>query len=372
MLNTIKILFLCLLGQCLQAQSEPNIRFSNCQLEYALHAGTVVPHRTFFRPEISGATFIHEFSYIKQNDNSSKWAGLYGYPLTGISLAYIDLSNKDVLGQAVGVLPFINFRKRKKHFNYNIKIGVGFAYFTKVFDEQTNYTNNAVGGHFTNFTRFAFGINKAISKTLDFNIDFSLSHFSNGNTEQPNLGINIIAGKIGLAYKFNSNTIDFEKTTLPYSKKLTYNLIFGLGFNSVVVNSGPNYPVWVGSFFVAKKHSKKGEFTLGMDYEYHEAVKRFLVNMEVDVNNKLNLNAAKMSLLAGYNFLFPHFNYHVQIGSYVYNPQVKKGDVVVKLNAFYHFKNQYETQAVNPFIGLGLKSHYFSADFVQLILGFGF
>ncbi len=369
----VLFLFTLLFSVNTKAQETLKPKFQNGQVAYSFHIGKIVPHRTYFRPKISGVTFIHEISYVKQTDKFSKWAKFYDFPLTGISLAYIDLSNNNVFGQAVGVLPFINFRKRKEYLNYNIKIGVGLAYFTKTFDEINNYTNNAIGGHFTNYTRFAFGLNKKISKKIDTNIDFSLTHFSNGNTEQPNLGINIISGKIGLVYNIKTVENSFKKTELNSKafKKYSYFINFGLGFSSVVVNGGPNYPVWVFSGFVAKKHAVKGAYTLGFDFEKHEAVERLIINQEHEYNN-LFFASSKVTLLAGYNFIFPHFNYHAQIGTYIFNPNVQKGNVVVKLNAFYHFKNQYEPQKINPYIGVSLKSHYFSADFVQLVLGVAF
>ncbi len=367
----LNILLIIIVFQNSEAQEVSNTSRNNWQLESAWHLGKVVKHRDYFKPEVTEPSFIYELSIQKQTESTDLWAGLYNCPLYGFSFSYIDIGDKNTLGQAIGLLPFINFRRRFNHINFNIKIGVGLAYFSKTFNSVNNYTNNAIGGHFTNYTRYEFGFNRSVHSRIDLNANLSFTHASNGNTEQPNLGLNFIAGKIGLAYKFYNKKPILKKVKAEYPKNIKTNILIGIGFNSVGVDNGPDYPVWTGSFFLEKKHALKGAITLGGDFEYYESVNRILVVSEHEDQDRF-LASSKWMILAGYNFLFPKFSFHAQTGTYLYNPHVKRGDVVVKLNAYYHFSDQYQKQNIHPFIGVSLKSHYFSADYVQLLLGMKF
>ena len=64
---------------------------------------------------------------------------------------------------------------------------------------------------------------------LDLNIGASVSHFSNGNTAYPNMGLNTLAAKVGLSYYFNRPSLQSQPTkhiTPPFQRHISYDLLF--------------------------------------------------------------------------------------------------------------------------------------------------
>ena len=66
------------------------------------------------------------------------------------------------------------------------------------------------------------------SRHVDINLGFNVTHYSNGNTQFPNLGLNTVALRIGAAYYINRHTprLLYRHTHVPpVSHDITYDLI---------------------------------------------------------------------------------------------------------------------------------------------------
>lgn len=348
-----------------------NAQLNNWQINSSVHIGKIVPHRSYFKPQITQATFQYEISLSRQTTGKALWSRAYKKPEYGIALVYADFGDKNVFGQGIGLLPFLNFKRHYKPFNLNMKVGVGLAYITKTYHPISNPTNNGIGGHFNNLTRFELGLQKNIFQQLSASANLSVTHYSNGNTEQPNLGLNILGASVGLTYLFNPSTTQYPDTLPQHDKRFKVSLHAGFGVGSIIVNGGPNYPVYIAGLYLNRKVSIKGRVMFGINYEYHYSTRRFIELMGSFNENK-KLKASQIIVMGGYELLLNHFSIPVQIGTYVYNPFLKKGNVVVKLGAKYHFKDTYQVNRFNPYIGIFLKAHGASADFTEMAVGLEF
>ena len=83
------------------------------------------------------------FSFGMYNlDNEQDWAVRLNYPKTGLSLAVIDFGNPDQVGQAITVMPFVEFSVFKKHSdNFNLNVGYGASYMNTQYDFEANPLN---------------------------------------------------------------------------------------------------------------------------------------------------------------------------------------------------------------------------------------
>ena len=96
--------------------------------------------------------------------------------------------------------PIINFSRRVS-LNYEWNLGMSFGW--NAYDEETNPENKVIGSKVTAYIDVDMYLRWMMSQYLDFNAGFSLSHFSNGNTTYPNLGLNTCGIRLGLAYYIN-------------------------------------------------------------------------------------------------------------------------------------------------------------------------
>lgn len=96
--------------------------------------------------------------------------------------------------------PIINFSQRVS-LNYEWNLGMAFGW--NAYDEETNPENKVIGSKVTAYIDVDMYLRWMMSRYLDFNAGFSLSHFSNGNTTYPNLGLNTCGIRLGMAYYIN-------------------------------------------------------------------------------------------------------------------------------------------------------------------------
>ena len=361
----------CLIVTILPFTTKLNAQLNNWQVNSTIHIGKIVPHRSYFTPQITEPTFQYEISWSKQTTGKALWSRAYKKPEYGVGLVLADFGDKNIFGRGIGILPFLNFKRQYKPFNFNMKVGVGLAYITKTYHPINNPTNNGIGGHFNNLTRFELGFQRQIIKQLSASANLSVTHYSNGNTEQPNLGINILGASIGLTYLFNPSNTQYPDTLPQHNKRFKISLHTGFGVGSLIINGGPNYPVYVTGIYLNRNVSIKGRIMLGLNYEYHYSTRRFIELMG-SFNESKNLKSSQIMVMGGYELLLNHFSIPVQIGTYIYNPFLKKGNLVVKLGAKYHFKDTYQPNRFNPYFGIFLKAHGASADFTELAVGIEF
>ena len=96
--------------------------------------------------------------------------------------------------------PIINLSRRVS-LNYEWNLGMAFGW--NAYDEETNPENKVIGSKVTAYIDVDMYLRWMLSRYIDLNAGISLSHFSNGNTTYPNLGLNTGGIRLGMAYYIN-------------------------------------------------------------------------------------------------------------------------------------------------------------------------
>lgn len=163
---------------------------------------------------------------------------IYRDSYQGVGLSYYDFGNPDGLGN-----PFVLYvyqgspivrLSRRLSLNYEWNFGLSFGW--KPYDAQTNPENKVIGSKVNAYLNANFYLNWRIARQFDFNFGIEGTHFSNGNTRYPNLGLNTSGLRAGLVYyldrpDWKDNTVD-KKADIPNTttskKHLSYDfLLFG-------------------------------------------------------------------------------------------------------------------------------------------------
>ena len=132
-----------------------------------------------------------EVSYLRRGLGAKAWHDAYNKPFYGITGFFGSTGNRDLLGYYIGTYGFISYPLIQiKNYTFSGKLGAGLGYGTKVYDPDNNILSIPVSTHFNAMvclgveSRFFFGDNEIV-------LGLDMTHFSNGATKVPNLGINL-------------------------------------------------------------------------------------------------------------------------------------------------------------------------------------
>lgn len=189
-----------------QEKFSDNLKASvNLQYGFALPEYTFVSYFT--------DSYIHslELNLIKETTGKNYWEKLYNYPEVGLSLFYTSLGNDSLFGQAYSLNYFFKLKliDRKKFSFYN-RTGIGLGYLTRHFNFSTDKSNVAIGSHVNVHFAFKWGLNYKVSDAFVLNGGLSFDHFSNGNSVDPNRGLNNFTGFLGASYYLGRRTERFD------------------------------------------------------------------------------------------------------------------------------------------------------------------
>ena len=205
-LHTVLCLLCCLLIIGVrQVCAQPTHK--NYELEARAHFGYLYfqndqYHSALGRYSMHAPAF--ELSLHHNTYGQHRWEVLHNYPSIGLTFYYSGFRNDSIskeLGRVFALYPYINFpiipnEKSKLTF----KLGVGLSYLTNKFHPSENYHNYAIGSHVNAAVNLSFEYRQRIVKRLHLVTSVGLTHFSNGATRTPNMGINIFSVATGFSW----------------------------------------------------------------------------------------------------------------------------------------------------------------------------
>ena len=220
--------------------------------------------------------------------------------------------------------PIVNLSRRLS-FNYEWNLGMAFGW--NAFDEETNPENKVIGSKITAYLDVDFYIRWMLSRHLDFNAGVSLSHFSNGNTAYPNMGLNTGGIRLGLAYYVNRELPPAQKVQrekAPACRGLyTDVVLYGAWKHGVYYFDGDSYLVpgvhAVMGFNVNPMYRFNPWLCLGasLDGVYDRSAGRQEDDgYENNVKHKFSRQAA-LGLSARGEFAMPYFSINFGVGTYL-------------------------------------------------------
>ena len=230
---------LALLALPMSAQTEPESSDSSAtrhfvhQLMFDYRPGAILHTNDFLRgknPE--GRTMNHDMGYYLKYAFSapegSEQARIYRDTYQGIGIGWNEFNPQ--LGNPVSVFLLQGARiaslSNRLALNYEWNLGLTFGW--KPYDEIDNPDNKLIGSRVTAYIGFDLYLRWIASRHVDLNFGLNVTHYSNGNTQFPNLGLNTAALRIGAAYYINRHSprLLYRHEAMPaVSHDITYDLI---------------------------------------------------------------------------------------------------------------------------------------------------
>lgn len=267
-----------------------------------INRGFISPHHSDMRYFIKGRITSFRAVCGYQTYGKKPWQQLWNYPEMGFGLYYSDLQNPDVLGNIKSAFfyyqqPILKSQYHGLYFNFDI----GLAYFNKIFDYKNNYTNIAIGSHFNLYTSLFFEYQLRTRKIIYYT-GIGVSHFSNGGTKIPNLGINIFSTLFGIKYKIKSHE-KLKNGSLKSFKKhndFLINQSFFVHGNSNSISDKPSI-ISTLSIDYGRNFNPKGRFGGGIDIFYDEVNKSFYESQNIEYNS---FDLMSLGVHVSYNIVF--------------------------------------------------------------------
>jgi len=188
------------------------------QIGVEVRPGYIFPTNDFLRglndkDKAINNSFSSHLRYSFQFHPQTLVGKIYSKPYQGIGLAYFSFGERTMLGSPVALYVFQGARLAqlapRVSLNYEWNFGLAFGW--KPYDIMNNSLNMVIGSKTNAYLNAGLHLKWMLSKYIDLTTGATLNHFSNGNTNFPNAGLNTLDFKVGLVYNFNREENQLSK-----------------------------------------------------------------------------------------------------------------------------------------------------------------
>jgi hypothetical protein len=298
-----------------------------------------------------------ELSISKSLSGKEDWEHAYRFPKVGFSAILLDLGNPDILGKAVGASWFIDFPLIVgKRLSYSLKVGQGIGWVEKKFHYETNYKNFANSTTFNGYVNLSNMLHIHLSDRLQSSIGLSFIHFSNGSFRKPNLGLNIPASNLGIAYSFGKPFVKEEpKSNIEINKKTQFLVNLAISKKERIPLDPDSYKTYTVSLSSNKPVSIKSNIGAGIDWFYDASNKQELIAESEEEINPSFIETAQIGLHFSYVLRAGNIDFIFQPGFYVHNTYSTEGVLYHRIGTRYRITDHF-------FFSTTLKTHFAVAD----------
>jgi hypothetical protein len=344
--------------------------------EPGVHVGVGIQHSPKFKVPLNGLVWGSELNFSRQTTGRKTWEACHRRPDLGIAISYMQLPNPDVYGHAIGFLPNIAFGpKSPKRVYAHFRLGVGVAVLTKPYDPVTNPDNSVIGSYLNNMTSLRFGLGFKLSEALRLHTSVCLTHYSNGGSQLPNLGINTVSGLVGLYYRpvpYAKEMLRPDTLPRPRERSRRWHGVATAAIGRIerTAPGGPKHWLPSASLEVCRYLSPVNRLGLGFLWEYDFSWNEFLrfsQNWSGDPAAQ-QLAAQRFALYLSDEIFLGRFSMNFQAGGYFIQPQNKPKPYFARLGVRYYFRPA-DAPGFKAHIGVYLKAHNSVAEYVAFGIG---
>lgn len=364
----IKLLIIFFLGWSIIVEAQ-KLGYS---YEPNIHIGSIFRHTPSFTAPINGMSIGVEVNTLFHTTGKKVWHEYMGYPTFGLAVSYFNFGDRQVFGSGYGFIPNVNFRFLKsKIVHGQLCLGTGLAVLDTPFDIVENPLNDATSAYLNNITRVRIGLGWTINKNFELQTSGSFTHYSNGASSLPNLGINVAAFNLGLRYspqpleeKDYKHYDDFPEV----DKRIRVNLYYGMAFRATGTSGGPQFPIYLVSAHASRMLTRANRFSAGMEYEFAGHLYAFMNHIGLfETQKQRRQNASRVILSISDEVIWGRTAFFMQIGGYLTSSYGQQFPIFEKLGVRYYIPIAKSSTKIH--LGIYLKAHKIVAESVTYGLG---
>lgn len=351
----------------------------------------IFPTNPFLRgdnPErklIRGAFSAH-LKYSFHSLPGSSADRIYGGVYQGIGWGRYTFSEPEQLGDPMAFYLFQGARIARFtrwlsfHYEWNFGLSTGW----KPYHEQYNAYNKMMGSKINAYLNTNFYLHWKLSPRVSLTSGVTLTHFSNGNTNIPNAGLNMLGLKAGLVYHFYQKDDLSAAAVAPvpipaFRRYMSYDFVVfgswrrkGIEVQDVQVPSPEVYPVFGFNFAPMYNLDYKLRLGISLDGVYDGSANIYMeddaIRGRIDKSQILRPPLAdqfSLGLSARVEYVMPFFTVGIGMGTNV----IGSGD----LRALYQVLTLKVALSRESFFHVGYNLQEFrNPNFLMLGIGFRF
>lgn len=212
MRNIACIVFAALFTYSAEAESSsPDSVKINEGAELEIRQGYVFPTKSFFRGDNATGKPIRSYTsahirYSFKFDHESYYGRLYPTAYQGIGASLNSFDDRKEMGMPIAIYIFQGapFATLSSNLTLGYEWNFGASFGWKEYDAVKNPNNDVVGSDINAYMDIGLTLHWNVRKCWNIVAGLNLTHYSNGNTDYPNYGVNIVGGKIGLVGNFGN------------------------------------------------------------------------------------------------------------------------------------------------------------------------
>lgn len=317
------------------------------------HAGFIIPHSSEII-NVSGSRPVgFQLDAGRINRSAKAWNKCNCYSQVGLSFAYFNYQNPDILGASYNLIAYMEpLLTYKPRLNARFRAGAGLTYLTDVYNAQSNPTNLFFSSSLSGFLMVGFSASYKLSPNISTNLGLHYNHISNGGLQQPNKGMNFPSLNLGLEYVLNPVEIKRQPYKASVDKRIhPFAGAFGNLRTVPSSDAGPTVNLWQLGVYggLLRKFTTTNAWLISSEFSHDASVQ------ELGMRSGLEISPWLFSLLAGHQFCFGRFGFSQQLGHYTYR------DYDFRTDFFQRYAITYLVgQAVS--VGVSLKAHAQEAE----------
>lgn len=347
---------------CSSFFSKPHAQavFKNASVAARLFHGSFLTHLPKAQYLRDSYSYFGELSIQQQTSGKKAWQIANGFPQVGVALFYGNTGSKRHMGHMAGIFPFVDWRLyRSKRFSTSLRAGAGLGWIEKPYNRRTNHKAVLIGTHGNAYLNFLWQAEAKLFSNLHAAAGISFSHFSNGSSTLPNLGLNIPSLSLGLRYQLGEATSFTKITADSLIKKSSLAVFTTAGLKQFPWIESSRYLVNTLQLEWSRAFRPSGKYSGGAVLFYDRALE---VNPNGILDQKRKNNKLQAGVFAGYEHLFGRLSVPVQLGAYVYNHDIYSR-FFQQLGFRYRINTCWSAQ-------LFMKTHSGKADFIHAGIGY--
>ncbi len=334
---------------------------NNTQLTLQYNRGVALPEYSFVSFLVDQPIQSVAFNVLKQTTGKNDWERLYKFPEYGFSFFYTNLGNDQYLGKAFALNYFfkINFISKEKWKVFN-QTGIGLGYLTRKFDLEENYHNVGIGSQVNVHFNFRLGASYRFAQKWSTDFGLSFDHFSNGNTADPNLGLNNVTIFTGIRHDLGIIEDKNIQALNPHVRKNNFEIVASIGGKKTRAISSKYFLTSSLSAGVNREFFRGFNLGLGADLFYDESIE---TQMQAKGETFHSSNNFQTGIHLSQEFRYNRFSLILQEG--IYLGLTNKGNN----------KSMYNRGIVqfqfnkNILLRIAMKSHLHILDYPEIGIG---
>ncbi|MBS3915166.1 MAG: acyloxyacyl hydrolase [Bacteroidetes bacterium] len=233
------------------------------------------------------------------------------------------------------------------------RLSVGIGYLDKQFELNNNRWNRAIGSHVNGFMQALGYFESPLGKRVDMQLGLGLSHYSNGNWGQPNLGINLPGLVLGLKYKDKGTR--YTPTRAPLENKMAWEFSFRAGKRQMSIDDPRNIVNYLVDAVWSYPHNEIRRWRGGINVFYDRT---YLFEKFQPMPKATLGRVTEIAITGGHEYKFNKLGLVTDLGVYIYRPDSRKRMYYEAIGLRY-----YATK--NLIFFNRLKAHLTSADYFE-------